>query len=134
MKIFLTSKMDTLYKEYYDRTVKLSAKHGADKTPLGYQEFSRAFNKMKIVTREQRWSAETIMNKMVKSSVSNTSHKQAMAVVRANTSISYDQARYSPDFWNMVNDEYRAMRAEGRRSKESARLISAIFFNAPDSP
>lgn len=134
MKIFLTSKMDTLYKEYYNRTTRLSAKHGTDKTPLDYEEFSRAFNKMKIVTREQRWSAETIMNKMVKSSVSNTSHKQAMAVTKANASISYDQARYSPDFWNMVQDEYRAMKVEGKTSKEAARLISAIFFNEPDSP
>ena len=134
MKIFLTSKMDTLYKEYYDRTVKLSAKHGIDKTPLGYQEFSRAFNKMKIVTREKRWSAEAIMNKMVKSSVTTTSHRQAAAVVRANPSISYEQARYSPDFWNMVNDEYKALRVGGSTSKEAARAISTIFFNAPDSP
>lgn len=131
MKIFLTSNKDTLYKEYYQRTVQLASKHGLDTTPMDYKDFNRSFDKLKLVTREQRWSAEAIMNKMVKSTVSPTSHRQAEAAIRANPELSYNQVRYNPDFWNMVQDEYRVLtKGDRMSSKEARRKISQYYFGS----
>lgn len=129
MKIFLTSNKETLYKEYYDRTVQLSAKHGLDTTPMEYKDFNKAFSKMTIATREQRWSAEAIMNKLVKGTVSPTSHRQAMAAIKANPELSYDQVRYHPEFWDMVQQEYMSM-TKKMSGKEAHKKIGQRFFDS----
>ena len=130
MKIFLTTDKDTLYQEYYNRTNALASKYGRDVTVMNYDEFSRSFRNMKMATRDQRWSGETIMNKIVHNTVTPISHSQATAAVRANPDWSYADVRYGRAFWDMVKSEYRGMKDSGISSKSARALISASFFGS----
>ena len=130
MRIYLTSDKTTIYKEYVIRTNKLNAKHGTDKSPMGFDEFSRAFRNLTIATRENRWSAETIMNKLVKTTVEEATHSQALAASKANPDYSYNEIRYGNKFWDMVKSTYKQYREGGANAKGASIAIAHSIFGS----
>lgn len=130
MRIYLTSNKNTIYREYLTRTNKLNAKHGLDKSPMGFDEFNRAFRSLTDATRDQRWSAETIMNKLVKTTVAESSHEQALAAAKANPDYSYNEIRYGNRFWDMVKRTYHDYRAVGTSGAAALKKLSQSLFGS----
>lgn len=118
-KISISTPIEIKYREYRTRVNNLIDKHNIKNVaPKDFEEFKKTFKNIKDATRPERWSAETILNRIVKYTVQASYHKQAQKLVPylmrekgMNKKEAYNYARYNPKAFDIIRDIYEKYKA-----------------------
>ena len=123
------------YSRYLDLYWKNADKYGQMENPAkSFEDFSKAYTKTESLTHEKRWSAETVIKKIVSKDTTRISHEQALAGKASG--YSYQEVRYGRKLWDTINDTYYDLTnpsdgATAMTSTEAKHFIATTFFGSP---
>ena len=122
------------YVQLYNKNL---SRYGKMAEPIkSFEDFQKSYNKLWKATRGTRWSAETVVKKIVSRDTTRVSHEQAMAAVKGGTT-TYKEARYG-DFWEKISAEYyaekdRRIAMDGESGGKALKhYIATTFFGSPE--
>lgn len=143
-RISISTPIEVKYHEYVTRVTELIDKYNiTNVAPHDFAQFSEEFEKIRIATKPGRWSAELILNRIVKFSTQASYHKQALKLVpylmrekEMNKKDAYLYARYNPEAFNEIKYIYRILKEENLESAGGAykRIWQEIKQTYIDSP
>ena len=143
-RISISTPIEVKYHEYVTRANELIIKYNIKNVaPHDFSQFSEEFERIRIATKPGRWSAESIMNRIVKFSTQASYHNQALKLVpylmrekEMSKKDAYLYARYNPEAFSEIKEIYRKFKEENLKSAGGAynRIWQEIKQTYIDSP
>lgn len=143
-RISISTPIEVKYHEYVTRSIELIDKYNiTNVAPHDFAQFSEEFERIRLATKSGRWSAESILNRIVKFSTQASYHKQALKLVPflmrekgMSKKDAYLYARYNPEAFNELKRIYRKFKEENLESAGGAykRIWQEIKQTYIDSP
>lgn len=143
-RISISTPIEVKFHEYVTRVNELIDKYNIKNVaPHDFTHFSEEFERIRIATKQGRWSAESIMNRIVKFSTQASYHKQALKLVpylmrekEMSEKDAYLYARYNPEAFGEIKEIYRKFKEENLESAGGAykRIWQEIKQTYIDSP
>lgn len=143
-RISISTPIEIKYHEYVTRANELIDKYNIKNVaPHDFTHFSEEFERIRIATKPSRWSAESIMNRIVKFSTQASYNKQALKLVPylmrekgMSKKDAYLYARYNPEAFGEIKENYRKFKEENLESAGGAykKIWQEIKKTYIDSP
>lgn len=143
-RISISTPIEVKYHEYVTRANELISKYNIKNVaPHDFTQFSEEFERIRIATKPIRWSAESILNRIVKFSTQASYHKQALKLVPylmrekgMSKKDAYLYARYNPEAFGEIKEIYRKFKEKNLESAGGTykRIWQEIKQTYIDSP
>lgn len=144
-RISMSTPIEVKFHEYVTRANELIDKYNIKNiAPHDFAQFSEEFERIRIATKPSRWSAESIMNRIVKFSTQASYHKQALKLVPylmrekgMSEKDAYLYARYNPEAFDEIREIYQKWKSGelkndiGEVDKRTWQEIKQTYIDSP---